>query len=132
MSQKDKRKWEMLYVGQGVSLNQFYSQGHYYRRNEIKNKYTDIFRGLIEDSNVEFLDKYKITCYYNSRHDPLNVAGTIKMFEDALAGCYNRKKKEYKYPPLIKDDSKEYCKGIEIYPDLKLKNNSFKFIIEEQ
>lgn len=122
----------MVYVGKGISLNTFYSQGHYYKRNQIKDEYTNIFRKLQEDAGVEYIDKYKITCLYNSRHDPLNVAGTVKMFEDALAGCYNRRTLSFKYPPLIKDDSKAYCRGIEIYPDEALEKNTFKFIIEEQ
>ena len=122
----------MLYTGKGVSLNQFYSQGHFYKRNQIKDEYVKKFREIIEEAGVEFVDKYKITCYYSSRHDPLNVSGTIKMFEDSLAGCYNRKIMEFKYPPLIPDDSKKYCRGIEIYPDETLNNNTFKFIVEEQ
>lgn len=127
-----KRVWEITYIGKGVSLNDFYSQGKFYKRVNIKNTYSEIFRNLIDKAKVEFIDQYVLTCIYNSRHDPSNIAGMIKMFEDTLTGDKNRKTGIYKYPPLIADDSKKYCKGIEIYPDLKMKANHFKFIIKEQ
>ena len=129
-----KRQWEVVYIGKGVSLNDFYSQGHYYKRNELKKKYTAIFHELISEAGVEPIDKYILTCYFNSRHDTSNVSGMIKMFEDTLAGVHNRRKgyEVYEYPRLIPDDDKSHCLGIEIYPDLELPKNCFKFIIKEQ
>lgn len=130
--EEDKRTWEVIFKGKGFSLNDFYSQGHYYKRSQIKDKYSDKFRKLIDACQVPFIDKYKITCIFNSRHDPSNIMGMVKVFEDALCGDPNRKKGTYKYPPLIEDDNKKFCKGIEIYPDESLTLNTFKFFIREQ
>lgn len=134
MTSPNKRSWEILYTGKGVSLNDFYSQGHFYKRNELKKKYAKIFSELIADSGLVPIEKYILTCYFNSRHDTSNVAGMVKMFEDTLAGDHNRRKGFgiYEYPRMIPDDSKKYCLGIEIYPDLELPANTFKFIIKEQ
>lgn len=122
----------MVYQGPGISLNDFYSQGHWHKRVGIKNKYCAIFRGLIEKAGVEIIDKYSLSCIYNSRHDPSNISGMIKLFEDALAGNKSRVNKTFKYDPLIEDDSKKFCKGIHIVPDLSLKINTFKFILTEE
>lgn len=130
----NKRIWQILYTGKGVSLNDFYSQGHFSKRNEIKKKYAEIFNKLILEEKVEPIEKYILTCYFNSRHDTSNVSGMVKIFEDTLAGVHNRRKGIgfYEYPRMIPDDSKKYCLGIEIYPDLELPLNTFKFIIKEQ
>lgn len=124
--------WEVIFKGKGFSLNDFYSQGHYYKRSQIKDKYSGKFRKLIDSAKVPFIDKYKITCIFNSRHDPSNIMGMIKVFEDAMCGDPNRKKNTFKYTPLIADDNKKFCKGIEIYPDEELTLNTFIFIIKEQ
>lgn len=129
---EDKKKWEVVFAGKGFSLNDFYSQGHFSKRQDIKNKYASKFRLLMDKAGVGCMEKYKLTCIYNSRHDPSNIAGMVKVFEDTMAGNKNRKTGQYKFPPLIKDDSKIQCKGIYIEPDLDLKLNVFKFIIEEQ
>lgn len=126
-----KNIWEVTFQGQGFSLNDFYSQGHYYKRSKIKNEFSDKFRKLIDEAGVKEIDKYIITFFFNSRHDTSNVTGMIKVFEDTLMGNPNRKKGTYKFPPLIKDDSSKYCKGIEVYPDENLEHNTFKFIIKE-
>jgi hypothetical protein len=129
---EEKKTWLMEFQGQGFSLNDFYSQGHFSKRVALKDKYSDIFRSLIDEAGVTYMAKYTLTCIYNSAHDPSNISGMIKVFEDAMTGYYNRRSKKYKYPPLVQDDSKKYCKGIYIEPDLSLKKNTFKFIIEEQ
>lgn len=129
-----KRVWEIVYTGKGVSLNDFYSQGHFYKRNELKKKYTAIFNKLIQEAGVEPIDKYILTCYFNSRHDTSNVSGMIKMFEDTLAGVHNRRAgyQVYEFQRLIPDDDKSHCLGIEIYPDTELPKNTYKFILKEQ
>lgn len=132
IQEKQKRTWEITYKGPGISLNDFYSQGHWHKRVGIKNKYSAIFRDLIEKAGVEKLDQYSLLCIYNSRHDPSNISGMIKLFEDTLAGNKSRVKKTFRYTPLIGDDSKKYCKGIHIVPDLSLKINTFKFILTEE
>jgi hypothetical protein len=134
MVSNEKRVYEVTYIGKGVSLNDFYSQGKFYFRNKIKKEYTELFNGLIQEAGVQPIEKYILTCYFNSRFDTSNVSGMIKMFEDTLAGVHNRRKGYgvYEYPRLIPDDSSKYCMGIEIYPDFNLEKNTYKFIIKEQ
>lgn len=130
----DKRTWEIIYLGKGVSLNDFYSQGRFYKRSQIKKEYSGIFSRLIAESGMEPIDKYILTCYFNSRHDTSNVSGMVKMFEDTLAGDHNRRKGYgvYEHPRMIPDDDKKHCLGIEIYPDLNLPKDCYKFVIKEQ
>lgn len=128
---ENKRKWEVTYKGAGFSLNDFYSQGHYSKRQGIKDSFAKKFRALIDKEKVEEIEQYRLTCEYNSRHDPSNISGMVKVFEDTLAGNPNKKKGTRKFPPLIIDDNKFYCKGITIIPNLDFKLNTFKFIIEE-
>ena len=123
--------FEVVYKGQAFSLNDFYSQGHYSVRNNIKNKYGKIFRSLIDEAGVPPMQQYKLSLKFNSRHDPSNMAAMIKVFEDCMVGMKKRKTGEYTYPPLVPDDSKVYCKGIYIEPDLRFKTNTFKFTIHK-
>lgn len=119
----------ITFEGQGFSANDFYAQRHHMARSNIKNKYGKIFRSLIEEAGVTPMLEYTIDVEYNSRHDPSNISGMLKVFEDALAGMKKSKTKTSMFSPLIPDDSKLYCKGISIKPDLKLKLNTFKFKI---
>lgn len=125
-----ENSYTFRYYGKAFSLNDFYSQGHWYRRNKIKNEYGDRFHELIETQKVTPFKTYKLTLYYNSNHDPSNVIGMVKVFEDTLRGGYSRKTKEFKYPVYVEDDSKFYCKGIEIVPDLSLRKGTFIFKLD--
>lgn len=122
-------EYEIVYKGKGFSANDFYSQRNYFLRQRIKNVYGRIFRDLIEEAGVEKMEQYGIDVEYNSRHDPSNISGMLKVFEDSLAGMKKSKKKTSMFEPLIPDDSKFYCKWVSIKPNLKLKSDTFKFKI---
>ncbi len=124
-------RYKITYKGQGFSNNDFYSAAHWYKRKQLKDKYSKIFNELIENSELDTLDCYKIGVKYNSNHDPSNIVGMLKVFEDVLTGGYNRKTQKYSFKVIIKDDSKKYCKGVFIEPDLELDHNTFEFIVDE-
>jgi hypothetical protein len=125
------KEYEVIYIGKGFSLNDFYSQGHYSIRNNLKNKYGKIFRSLIDEVGVPPMQQYKLSLKFNSRHDPSNMAAMIKVFEDCMVGMKKRKSGFFTYDPLVPDDSKKYCKGIYIEPDLELKTDTFVFTIHK-
>lgn len=107
------------YVGKGVSLNDYYSQGHWSSRNSIKNKYSKVAKTIIEESGLkegEVVDKFAMIIFYNSRHDPDNVAGFEKIVTDELKTRGN-----------IQDDSRHYYKLFAVIPDMSLPMNTFNF-----
>ena len=112
------------YTGRGVSLNQFYNQGHWYTRKKLVQEYHGIFNKLLLTSGMERLDNYIIVVIYNSKHDPDNVVGMEKLFVDALKD--DEKTDELRY---IKDDNKNIAKGVMIFPDETLPKNTFKFLL---
>ena len=59
-----------------------------------------------------------ITMYFNSRLDASNTVPMIKILEDTM------KKAHY-----IVDDSKKFCKGIQIYPDESLGKKHYKLTV---
>lgn len=126
-----KKIYEIVYSGQGFSLNDFYSQGHWTQRNKIKNEFGYKFHNLIDKYNVEPFNKYELEFVYNSRHDVTNTIGMIKVFEDTLTGGRNKKNGTNKYPILLQDDSPDHCKEITMRCDKKTqKPNTFKFILK--
>lgn len=122
--------YSITYTGKGVSLNQFYSQGHWYKRHEIKRKYSKIFDKLLKASDIKWMDKFSIIIFYNSRHDVDNVVGMEKLLVDTLKHEETKEGEVKKYG-YIHDDSKKYYKGLSIYPDDSLPTNTFKFILLE-
>jgi hypothetical protein len=119
------RIWSVTHQGKGVSLNFFYQQrGHWGARQKVKNQYKGIFSTLIAECKANdglcSIDQYYLLIFYNSRHDPDNVAGTSKMFVDSLRDA-----------KIIKDDSKKYCKGYMVFPDQTLPHNTFEMILIE-
>lgn len=115
------------YKGKALSLNDFYSQGHWSKRSSVKNKYKAIFTALIEDSPLAWMDKFYLIITYNSRHDPDNVVGMEKIFVDTL-------KQDTRDGDIIKDgyiidDNKNFFKGLCIFPDDTLDRNTFRFIL---
>lgn len=109
--------YKITYQGKGVSLNEFYTQGHWTRRTKVKDKYKTIFTELIENSKLEWMDQFSLLLFYNSRHDPDNVIGMEKVFVDTLKGDY------------IQDDNKKFYRGIYILPDDTLPANTFEFYL---
>lgn len=113
---------EIVYVGRGISLNDFYKQGHWRTRHNIKKKYSQILGEVIEKANLDFCDEFALIVFYNSLHDPDNVVGMTKVFVDCLKGndfCG-------KY---ITEDDKRYYKMCGVIPDTSLEKNTFKFIL---
>lgn len=108
------------YEGKGVSLNDYYSSKHWTHRNRLKNNYSNIFNSLMDSSIGDFQceEKYGLCVIYNSRHDPDNVTGLSKIFQDCL------KKRE-----IIKDDSKKFCKFFCIINNNELPLNTFDFYL---
>jgi hypothetical protein len=121
----------IVYSGRGVSLNKFYSQGHWSTRSNIKNTYRKVFTELLDNNkDIRWVDKYFLAIYYNSAHDPDNVIGMEKVFTDTLKQEKD-KAGNIIYKGYIQDDSKKYCRGVSIFPDEQLPKNTFKFVLYE-
>lgn len=114
----------ITYKGQGVSLNKFYSVGHWSTRSNIKTKYRKIFDKLVADQGLEWMNTYSVIIFYNSRHDPDNVIGMEKVFIDALKQDEAAGRDGY-----IADDSKRYCKLVAVVPNSRLDMNTFEFML---
>jgi len=91
------------------SLNKLYEGGHWTRRNSLKQKWKLIFTEAIQASGATKLPMYTLTIRYNSRLDPSNVTGMLKVLEDTLREL-----------GLIVDDTKKFCRGVGIVPDESL------------
>lgn len=139
---KTVRKWikegkfgeviKIVYRGKGVSLNQFYSQGHWGTRSALKKKYRKIFDELfIHSRNLRWVDKFSLVVFYNSRHDVDNVTGMEKVFVDALKKEVDKKTKEVVREGYVPEDDKRFYKGMSIFVDDSLPTNTFEFIIIE-
>jgi len=108
------------YKGEGLSLNKFYSQGHWRTRANAKTEYKLIFENIISKAKGKyFFDRFYMVIFYNSRHDVDNVIGMEKVFVDTMKGV------------MIKNDGKVNYKGIMIFYDDSLPNNTFEFVIIE-
>ncbi|KKN46952.1 hypothetical protein LCGC14_0667760 [marine sediment metagenome] len=114
-----KNIYKISYQGQGVSLNQYYSSGHWSIRYKLVAKYHDIFKDLFEESELKELDGFYLLMFYNSRHDVDNTVGLTKLFVDALKGLY------------VKEDNKKFYKGVMLFCDGSLPTNTFEFYILE-
>lgn len=125
-----KNIYVVTYTGKGVSLNQFYSQGHWSTRYNIKRKYRKIFDKLFQDSELRWMDTFSLIIFYNSRHDVDNVTGMEKVFMDALKHEETSEGEVIRYG-FIHDDSPQYYKGMHIVPDKTLPTNTFKFVLIE-
>jgi hypothetical protein len=107
----------VLYQGKGFSLNDLYSQGHWKKRSSLKNNYSFIFKALMKEARLEFMDSFYLMVVYNSRLDVDNVSGMAKVFVDSLKNNY------------IVEDTKKYYKGLMIFPDSTLDKDSVYFIL---
>lgn len=108
------------YQGEGLSLNKFYSQGHWRTRQNAKTEYREIFDKIIAASGKKFFfERFYMLIFYNSRHDVDNVIGMEKVFTDCLKGV------------IIKNDGKVNYKGLMIFYDESLPKNTFEFVLLE-
>jgi hypothetical protein len=110
---------KIVYQGKGVSLNDYYSAGHWSRRSKIKNTYKVIFNDLFTEANLSHMEKFSLVIRYNSRHDVDNVTGLEKVFIDTL-------REEW-----VKEDNKKYYRGYMVFPDEELPTNTFEFYLIE-
>lgn len=97
-----------------VSLNEWYSSKHWTHRKRIAEEWHKFYKSFLIEPYPNY-KQYRINLEYNSRLDPSNTIPMIKLLEDAL--------QELK---IIDDDTKDYCKGIIIEPNLSLKKNAYK------
>jgi hypothetical protein len=112
--------YEFSYVGKIFSLNDLYRQGHWSVRSSLKNKYKKIFSEMLKEAEVLFCNKFYLIVFYNTRHDPDNIVGVIKVLVDSMKG------------KLIPDDNKKYFKGLAIFPDSTLSPGTVQFILIEK
>jgi hypothetical protein len=106
-------EWE----GIDLSLNKWYANRHFSFRIKEKEFWSNLFLRLLP-KQFKKIDKYIITLHFNSRLDVSNTIPMIKIFEDTM------KKNHY-----IVDDSKKFCKGIEIYPDESMGKKNYKLTV---
>ena len=120
---------ELTYTGKGLSLNDFYSSGHWHSRKQKVDKYKALMWNMITSKpEMRFIDKFMLVIRYNSQHDVDNVVGMEKVFMDALKP---HKDKE-DYENYIREDDKRYYKGMLIFPDVSLPHNTFVFALFEK
>lgn len=96
-----KLEWQDI----DLSLNKWYANRHWSFRKKEKDFWSSLFLKLLP-KRTKTIDKYIISLVFNSRLDASNTVPMIKILEDTM------KKNNY-----IIDDSKKFCKGIEIYVD---------------
>lgn len=113
------KKYEIVYKGKIISLNDFYSGSHWSKRSKAKVHYRDIFSILFIEAKLKWIDKFRLDVRYNSRHDVDNTIGICKIFVDTMKGKY------------IKEDNKKHYKGLSIIYDETLKSNTFIFTITQ-
>jgi hypothetical protein len=118
---------KITYVGQGLSLNQFYAGGHYMIRKNLAKKYKAIFRPMFK--SLPQIKKYSILLTYNSRMDVDNTVGMTKVFVDALRTETDKKLKVVTYKGHVDDDNKNFYKGLFLIPNDSLPYNTYEFYI---
>ncbi len=122
-----KGVYTVVFQGQGVSNNAFYSSHHWKVRHGIKEKFGKIFWYKLLEAKLPQMEEYQLYIFYNSKHDPSNVTAMLKLFEDSLKE--ERKEGVVTKKGWIYDDTKKYCKGVGQHPDETLPNNTFEFVI---
>lgn len=101
-----------------VSLNEWYSSKHWSNRNKVRNKWHEKFQKAIPLGTKKF-NKYQIALEYNSRLDPCNTITMVKLCEDALQELN-----------IIEKDTKEYCRGVYLIPNISMKKNHYRIFIK--
>lgn len=118
MPHKTNNKVVVTYTGQGISLNDWYSaKGGFWRRKTLKDKYSAIFNSLLSQQEIPEIKQFTMDLEFNSRHDTDNTVAMLKMFVDTLKGKY------------IREDTKEFYKGLTIKYDSALPKSTYVFTI---
>jgi hypothetical protein len=108
------------YTGKGISLNKFYSQGHWSTRHNIKQEYTKKLAPVIAHAmGKHFFEEFFLLIFYRSRHDVDNVVGMEKMLMDMLKGH------------VVSGDGNKAYKGLMMFHDKNLPMDTFEFILIE-
>jgi hypothetical protein len=108
------------YQGEMLSLNKFYSAGHWSTRHNAKGKFKNKFAPIIAPAiDKYFFDEYFMVIFYNSNLDVDNVIGMEKVLVDELKG------------QVVVNDSKRYYKGLVILYDKTLPKNTIEFTLIE-
>lgn len=114
------RYHRFTYQGESLSLNKFYTQGHWGERDKIRKRFHDYFNPMIDNAPKDlFFERYYLLIFFNNRLDVDNVVGMEKVFTDCLKGR------------LVHNDNKQYYKGMMIFYDQSLPKNSIEFILIE-
>lgn len=121
--------YTVVYQGKGVSSNDFYEQKHWGTRLALKHKFEKIFQVHLLKVRLPKIDQYAVVLFYNSRHDPDNCGGFLKIFLDTLKE--KRLKGKLIKKGYVIDDSSKYCKGTMQIFDSTLPTNTFEFQIIE-
>lgn len=123
----------LSYKGPSVSLNKFYSQGHWGTRSAIKKKYRKIFDEIFSQSpDLRWMDQYFLVIYYNNRCDCDNVTGMEKVFIDSLKQEKDKVTGEVSRVGFVPEDDKRYYRGMCIFPDEELPYNTVEFNLYEK
>jgi hypothetical protein len=123
----------LVYKGPSVSLNKFYSQGHWGTRSAIKKKYRKIFDEIFSQSpSLKWMDQYFLVIYYNNRCDCDNITGMEKVFIDSLKHETDKETGDVTRQGYVMDDNKKYYRGMCIFPDENLPYNTVEFNLYEK
>lgn len=114
-----KKVYKVKYKGKGVSVNDYYSSGHWNKRAAIKNAYKKIFHPLIKSTfKSDIISTYCVVVFYNNNYDVDNVVGIEKIFVDELRGL-----------GVTANDTKKYFKALIISEDSSLEKGTFEFLV---
>lgn len=100
-----------------ISLNDWYSGKHWSNRNKIKDEWCMFFTQMIAKP-YPVIEKYTMELRYNSRLDPSNTMPMLKILEDTLQKL-----------GILKNDNKNFCKGLNLIPDESMKTNSYSITL---
>jgi hypothetical protein len=115
-----KNIYEIVHKGQVFSLNDLYSQAHWSKRKKLKDNFSNLFLSLMNEGNIKFMKQFYLIVFYNTRHDTDNIVGMAKVFVDTMKDNF------------VSDDDKRHYKGLCIFPDSTLNNNTVEFLIIEK
>lgn len=105
--------------GEHISLNKWYESKHWQHRNKAANYWHHFFKKMLPKHQNSFV-RYTMTLEYNSGLDVSNTITMIKLCEDLL-----------QTEKIIKNDTKDYCKGIHLIPVDEMPKFTYKLTVKE-
>lgn len=113
-----KKVITVRHEGKGLSINQFYLQGHWKRRSDLKNEFKGIFEALFaKHEELEWMDEFMLILFFNCRMDTDNTSGMIKIFVDTMKGRF------------IANDTKKHFPSTAMVYDPELPINTYEFVL---